>query len=193
MDTLKFITDCLAQTHLRLAATCDGLTGAQMIWRPAPTANNIGFILWHVSRNEDSRITAAARQPAGASAPFAADLWVADGWHVQFGQPPHAPDPGDRQGLRPTAHPPARRPAGLRRSRPPPDGTVPLRPTLHRPGYPHRPRPAGPDRRRLPAPPDSPQKQPPRPNRLPPRATRIRLGPAPRRRRHPAAVLARGW
>ena len=130
MDTLKFIADCLAQTHLRLAATCEGLTAAQMAWRPAPTANNIGFILWHVCRNEDSRITAtAARQPADASAPFAADLWVADpfaadlwvadpfasdlwladsfaadlwvadGWHLQFGQPPQAPDPGDRQGL----------------------------------------------------------------------------------------------
>lgn len=79
MNTLQFITDCLAQTHLRLAATCEGLTAAQMAWRPAPTANNIGFILWHVSRNEDSRITATARQTAGASAPFAADLWVADG------------------------------------------------------------------------------------------------------------------
>ena len=117
MDTLKFITDCLAQTHLRLAATCEGLTAAQMAWRPAPTANNIGFILWHVSRNEDSRITAtAARQPADASAPFAADLWVADpfaadlwvadGLHLQFGQPPQAPDPGDRQGLRQLHIPP---------------------------------------------------------------------------------------
>ena len=107
MDTLKFITDCLAQTHLRLAATCDGLTAAQMAWRPAPTANNIGFILWHVCRNEDSRITTtAARQPADASAPFAADLWVADGWHIQFNQPPHAPDPGDRQGLRQLHIPP---------------------------------------------------------------------------------------
>ena len=106
MDTLKFITDCLTQTHLRLAATCDGLTAAQMAWRPAPTANNIGFILWHVCRNEDSRITATARQPAGTSAPYATDLWVADGWHIQFGQPPHAPDPGDRQGLRQLHIPP---------------------------------------------------------------------------------------
>ena len=106
MDTLQFITDCLAQTHLRLAATCDGLTAAQMIWRPAPTANNIGFILWHVCRNEDSRITATARPTASAPDPFAADLWVADRWHLQFGQPPQAPDPGDRQGLRQLHIPP---------------------------------------------------------------------------------------
>ena len=44
MDTLKFIAYCLAQTHLRLTATCDGLTAEQMRWRPAPAANNIGFI-----------------------------------------------------------------------------------------------------------------------------------------------------
>ena len=106
MDAPKFIADCLEQTHLRLTATCAGLTAAQMEWRPAPTANNIGFILWHVCRNEDTRITATAQPGASPPAPFAADLWVAEGWHLQFNQPAHAPDPGDRQGLRQLNIPP---------------------------------------------------------------------------------------
>ena len=44
MGSTAFITDCLAQVHLRLMATCDDLSNEQLVWRPAPTANNIGFI-----------------------------------------------------------------------------------------------------------------------------------------------------
>ncbi len=101
MNTQQFIADCLAQTHLRLMATCDGLTAEQMAWRPAPAANNIGFILWHVCRNEDSRVTATAGRAFG----FEADLWVTGGWHERFEQPVSAPDPGDRLGLRSLAIP----------------------------------------------------------------------------------------
>ena len=101
MNTIQFIADCLEQTHIRLMATCEGLTAEQMAWRPAPTANNIGFILWHVARNEDSRVTGAAGQQDG----FEADLWVAGRWHESFGQPVTAPDPGDRLGLRSLAIP----------------------------------------------------------------------------------------
>ena len=80
MNTTQFIADCLAQTHLRLHATCEGLTAEQVLWRPAPTANNIGFILWHMGRHEDSRVTATACGAEG----FEADLWAADGWYERF-------------------------------------------------------------------------------------------------------------
>ena len=96
MNTTQFISDCLAQTHLRLMTTCDGLTEDQMAWRPAPTSNNIGFILWHVARNEDGRVS----RTAGRQGDFEHDLWVTGGWFERFGQPETAPDPGDRLGLR---------------------------------------------------------------------------------------------
>ena len=57
MDAVKFISDCLAEVHLRLMATCDNLTNDELLWHPAPTANNIGFIVWHLARGEDARIT----------------------------------------------------------------------------------------------------------------------------------------
>ena len=96
MNTCQFIADCLQQTHLRLHATCEGLTAEQVQWRPAPTANNIGFILWHMGRHEDSRVTRAYLGADGLED----DLWVTDGWFEKFGQPATAPDPGDRLGLR---------------------------------------------------------------------------------------------
>jgi len=92
METLSFISQCFSQVQLRLLASCEGLTRDQVLWRPAPHANNIGFILWHVARAEDILITRLSgnRHP----------LWVSEGWHGSFGQPVDAPDPGDRMDLR---------------------------------------------------------------------------------------------
>ncbi len=101
MSTVQFISDCLQQTHIRLMATCEGLTVEQMVWRPGPTSNNIGFILWHMTRNEDARIS----RTAGRQGDYEHDLWVSGGWFERFGQPETAPDPGDRLGLRSLAIP----------------------------------------------------------------------------------------
>lgn len=97
MDAIGFISDCLAQVHLRLMATCEGLSSEQLLWRPAPTANNIGFILWHLARGEDARVTETGN--------LGEDIWASDSWHEKFGQPATAPDPGDRMRLRGLAIP----------------------------------------------------------------------------------------
>ena len=52
MDIVSFISQSLSQAQQRLLVTCDGLTDAQAAWRPAPHANSIGFILWHVARRK---------------------------------------------------------------------------------------------------------------------------------------------
>ncbi len=96
MDAPRFITDCLTQVHIRLQGTCEGLTSEQLVWRPTPVSNNIGFILWHLVRNEDARVTSSDGPP---------ELWVADEWHRKFGHPVSAPDPGDRMGLQSLAIP----------------------------------------------------------------------------------------
>ncbi len=98
MDTIGFISTCLDQVRVRLFATCEGLTREQVLWRPAPHANNIGFILWHLARAEDDRVTSFP----GKAKP----LWESQGWYKRFGQPMNAPDPGDRTGLLATPIPP---------------------------------------------------------------------------------------
>ena len=85
MDAVKFISDCLAEVHLRLMATSDNLTNDELLWRPAPTANNIGSIVWHLARNEDARITNASKLDE--------DIWATELWYEGFGQPVTAPDP----------------------------------------------------------------------------------------------------
>ena len=97
MDTVTFISQSLAQVHIRLLGTCEGLTQQQVMWRPAPHANSIGFIIWHVARGEDRLIASLARR--------AAALWESDGWYQAFGQPVDAPEPHDRPRLRSLAVP----------------------------------------------------------------------------------------
>ncbi|MFQ6028681.1 MAG: DinB family protein [Dehalococcoidia bacterium] len=91
MDVVEFITQSLAQVQFRLLGTCEGLTQEQVLWRPTPYSNNIGFILWHMSRSEDY-VTNRLR----GNHPT---LWVSAGWHQRFDQPEDAPDPGDKMGL----------------------------------------------------------------------------------------------
>ena len=92
MDTVTFIRQSLNQVHQRLTATCRGLTYEQVSWRPAPHANNIGFILWHLARAEDRTV--------GTVLSSRGELWASQHWHLQFGHPVESLPPGDRMGLR---------------------------------------------------------------------------------------------
>lgn len=92
LNTIEFISQSLQQVQIRLLATCDCLSDEQVLWRPSPHSNNIGFILWHVARAEDD----VASRLRGNEA----TLWVSDRWFEKFGQPVDSPDPGDRMGLR---------------------------------------------------------------------------------------------
>ena len=97
MDTVGFVSQSLHQVQIRLEASCEGLTQEQVLWRPLPHANSIGFILWHVARAEDNRT---------ASLLGRVSLWKLRGWYRRFGQAVDAPDPGDRAGLRAISIPP---------------------------------------------------------------------------------------
>ena len=57
MDSVSFISDCLEQVQIRLMGTCEGLTQEEVLWQPAPYANNIGDILWHMTQSEDNMAT----------------------------------------------------------------------------------------------------------------------------------------
>jgi len=92
VETVSFISECLAQVQIRLLGTCEGLTQENVLWRPSSRSNNIGFMLWHVARGEDRRTSSLAGR--------ANDLWESDSWYRAFGQPVEAPEPGDRPGLR---------------------------------------------------------------------------------------------
>ena len=79
MTLNELIADALEKETGFLMEALDGLTPEEMSWQPAPDANSIGWILWHMVRVEDMWIQFFAQ--------FGAELWETEGWHEKFGLP----------------------------------------------------------------------------------------------------------
>lgn len=62
------------------------LTADDLAWRPAPHANPIGFILWHMLRVEDGWVQRVAQRKP--------HLWISDGWARRCGMPEDMRDLG---------------------------------------------------------------------------------------------------
>ena len=90
MTLNEFITDALEKESGSLLEALDGLTPDELAWQPAPDANSIGWILWHMVRVEDMFIQFFAQ--------FQPELWETGGWNDKFGLPTrdngfgHTPD-----------------------------------------------------------------------------------------------------
>ena len=60
-----------------------GLSQEDLNWQPRQDCNSIGWLTWHLTRQQDAQI---------ASLMGDEQLWTRDGWHSRFHRPP---DPGD--------------------------------------------------------------------------------------------------
>ena len=77
MDILALIGQTLEDYWQRMEQALDGLTPAELAWRPDAESNSIAFIVWHVVRVEDRWIQVFARDVQ--------DVWDRDGWHEKIG------------------------------------------------------------------------------------------------------------
>ncbi len=64
------------ETTLRVVA---GLSREEMLWRPSPLVNSIGFLIWHVGRVEDFWIQRFIHHQA--------ERWETEDWYHRFGAP----------------------------------------------------------------------------------------------------------
>lgn len=62
-----------------------GLTPELLRWRPAPHANSIGWIVWHLARIQDDHV---------ADVLGAEQEWISGAWAPRFGLPADAMDTG---------------------------------------------------------------------------------------------------
>ena len=66
------------QIQENLRAALSGLSPDQLEHRPAPDANSIGWLAWHLARGQDFQIAAAAGRE---------QVWTAEGWADRLGLP----------------------------------------------------------------------------------------------------------
>ena len=78
MDSLDIVRDSLGRVHELIPAVQDGLSGDDLLWRPDPEANSIGWLIWHLTRIEDDHVA----HLGGVD-----QVWTSDGWCQRFGLP----------------------------------------------------------------------------------------------------------
>src|SRR6476646_3925326 len=61
------------------------LTPDQLRWVPAPGANSIGWLVWHLTRVQDAHVAEVMGEE---------QIWLRDGWGARFGLDPETHDTG---------------------------------------------------------------------------------------------------
>lgn len=75
--TTQILTDAFTRVREGLPGQLDGLTAEQVLWRPAPDANSIGWLAWHLARVQDDHL---------AGVGDAEQVWTS-GWSKRFALP----------------------------------------------------------------------------------------------------------
>ena len=83
------VRDVLIEAYGRLPelvrAAVRGLSPEQLAWAPAPGANSVGWLVWHLTRIQDDHIAEILEQD---------QIWVQDGWAGRFGLDPDPANTG---------------------------------------------------------------------------------------------------
>ena len=79
MELKEFIRQTMEEVKARMESVVEGLTQEELVHRPGPEANSIGFILWHVARVEDRWIQDFAQKRP--------HIWESQGWNDRLGMP----------------------------------------------------------------------------------------------------------
>ena len=98
MDTMKFVEQSLNESYERLVKSLQGLSLDELGWRPAPHANCIVEIVWHVARSEDRMVRSLTE--------LGPELWESQRWYHRFSYPREQPLTTDFQILRVLKLPP---------------------------------------------------------------------------------------
>ncbi len=83
MNASEVLVEALDRLPDLVRSAVDGLTPEQLRWAPAPGANPVGWLVWHLTRVQDDHVAEVMGQD---------QVWTQDGWAGRFGLDP---DPGD--------------------------------------------------------------------------------------------------
>src|SRR5512136_1939402 len=88
MEPMDFIAQSLNMAQDGLTRSLADLTPYDVAWRPQPESNSIGFILWHMTRSEDSLVNGLFR----GGKP---QLWETGKWGEKLGLNPDPKNSGN--------------------------------------------------------------------------------------------------
>lgn len=77
MTPQDVLRDAFGRVHDELPAVLDGLSVDELLWRPDPDANPVGWLVWHLARVQDDHLAGVGEVE---------QVW-ADGWAERFGLP----------------------------------------------------------------------------------------------------------
>jgi uncharacterized damage-inducible protein DinB len=85
MTSAELLLDAFGRVRETVVEAVMGLTPEQLTYRPAPEANSIAWLVWHLARTQDHHI---------AGATHAEQVWTSGDWAPRFGLPEGSPDTG---------------------------------------------------------------------------------------------------
>jgi len=85
MDAIGLLQDAFARVTGSVHAAVEGLSAGELVWRPDPEANTIGWLVWHLTRIQDDHLADVTDRE---------QVWTTGNWATSFGLPEDAMDHG---------------------------------------------------------------------------------------------------
>jgi hypothetical protein len=85
VDSADVLTDAFGRIHDLVHHAVDGLAEGQLTFRPEAAANTIAWLVWHLTRIQDSHVAGVAGTE---------QRWTSQGWAERFALPLEAGDTG---------------------------------------------------------------------------------------------------
>ena len=85
MRAVAVLQDAYGRLAEAVPAVVDGLDAGALAHRPGPSANPIGWLVWHLTRVQDSHVAELLEEE---------QLWSSGPWASQLGLPPDPSDSG---------------------------------------------------------------------------------------------------
>jgi hypothetical protein len=85
MEWHDLLLDGYGRVMTFLEHVLDGLTPEDLYWQPRPDCNSIGWLAWHLTRQQDAQIASLAGDE---------QLWISDKWYTKFHRPSDPEDSG---------------------------------------------------------------------------------------------------